>query len=65
MLLSEWEGRDGNYTSGAKTADRALPQPVHFALVLFLNCQTEPMNSALSCPGICLHILRFKIIFYA
>lgn len=50
MLMSVWEGRDENNTSGANTVDWAHPQPVHFSLVLFLNHQTEPLNSAFSCP---------------
>lgn len=56
MLLSVWEGRDENNISGANTVDWAHPLPVHFSLVLFLNRQTEPLNSALSCPGIFLHV---------
>lgn len=47
MLLSVWEERDENNTSGANTVDWAHPPPVHFSLVLFLNRQTEPLNSAL------------------
>lgn len=62
MLLSVWEGRDENNISGANTVDWAHPQPVHFSLVLFLNRQTEPLNSAFMSRFFLAHLgLSFKI----
>lgn len=49
-------------TSGANTVDWAHPQPVQFSLVLFLNRQTEPLNSAFMSRFFLAHLgLSFKI----